>query len=155
MASAIPSASRYFALPGLPFDAVAGVVLRKTFTISSATRSNSSAGTSQSGALRLINAALLISRSGGPRRPSTSAAQAETADALADDRREIRGVLVDRATGARGTPTHRRAKRGDTGEVADRVLFLDAGVVVEQGPAQQVIDHPRHPRTREFLSAGL
>ncbi len=40
-------------------------------------------------------------------------------------------------------------------EVADEVVFLDAGRVVEQGPPAQVIDHPRHPRTREFLSKVL
>lgn len=37
-------------------------------------------------------------------------------------------------------------------EVADRVVFLDGGVVVEEGPAEQVIDHPREARTRAFLS---
>ena len=37
-------------------------------------------------------------------------------------------------------------------EVADRVVFLDGGVVVEEGPATQVIDAPREERTRAFLS---
>ena len=37
-------------------------------------------------------------------------------------------------------------------EVADRVVFLDGGVVVEEGPAAQVIDAPREERTRAFLS---
>jgi polar amino acid transport system ATP-binding protein len=37
-------------------------------------------------------------------------------------------------------------------EVADRVVFMDAGVVVEQGPPQQVISNPQHERTRSFLS---
>ncbi len=37
-------------------------------------------------------------------------------------------------------------------EVADRVIFMDGGVIVEQGPAEQVIDHPREQRTRAFLS---
>ena len=37
-------------------------------------------------------------------------------------------------------------------EVADRIVFMDGGVVVEEGPAEQVIDHPRQPRTKEFLS---
>ena len=36
-------------------------------------------------------------------------------------------------------------------EVADRVVFMDKGVVVEEGPARQVIETPRHERTREFL----
>ncbi|MEV8437628.1 amino acid ABC transporter ATP-binding protein [Actinosynnema sp. NPDC051121] len=37
-------------------------------------------------------------------------------------------------------------------DVADTVVFLDAGVVVEQGPPGQVLDDPQHPRTRAFLS---
>ena len=37
-------------------------------------------------------------------------------------------------------------------EVADRVLFMDGGVIVEEGPAEQVIDHPSEARTRAFLS---
>ncbi|MDF1479664.1 amino acid ABC transporter ATP-binding protein [Leifsonia sp. H3M29-4] len=40
-------------------------------------------------------------------------------------------------------------------EVADRVVFLDGGVIVEQGTAEQVLEHPREPRTREFLSRVL
>ena len=36
-------------------------------------------------------------------------------------------------------------------QVADRVMFLDAGVIVEDGTAAAVIDTPQHPRTREFL----
>ena len=36
-------------------------------------------------------------------------------------------------------------------EVADRVIFMDAGKVVEQGPPEAVIDNPRHERTRRFL----
>src|SRR5829696_4223434 len=36
-------------------------------------------------------------------------------------------------------------------EVADRVVFMDAGVVVEQGDPRQVISNPQHPRTRSFL----
>ncbi|KQR34500.1 amino acid ABC transporter ATP-binding protein [Curtobacterium sp. Leaf154] len=37
-------------------------------------------------------------------------------------------------------------------EVADHVVFLDHGRVVEQGPPTQVLDHPQHTRTRDFLS---
>jgi polar amino acid transport system permease protein len=36
-------------------------------------------------------------------------------------------------------------------EVADRVIFMDGGQVVEQGPPEAVIDAPRHERTRRFL----
>ena len=37
-------------------------------------------------------------------------------------------------------------------DVADRILFMDGGVVVEEGPAHQVIEHPREERTKQFLS---
>jgi polar amino acid transport system ATP-binding protein len=40
-------------------------------------------------------------------------------------------------------------------EVADRVVFMDDGVVVEDGPPSQVIGEPRHERTRTFLSRVL
>jgi len=40
-------------------------------------------------------------------------------------------------------------------EVADRVIFLDAGVVLEEGPADQVIGNPREERTRAFLRRVL
>jgi polar amino acid transport system ATP-binding protein len=36
-------------------------------------------------------------------------------------------------------------------QVADRVCFLDAGVLGEQGPPEQVLDDPRESRTRQFL----
>ncbi|SER73685.1 amino acid ABC transporter ATP-binding protein, PAAT family [Pedococcus cremeus] len=36
-------------------------------------------------------------------------------------------------------------------DVADRVVFMDAGVVVEEGPPSQCIDAPQHERTRRFL----
>jgi polar amino acid transport system ATP-binding protein len=37
-------------------------------------------------------------------------------------------------------------------EVADRVVFMDGGVVVEQGPPSEVVMRPQHKRTRAFLS---
>ncbi|MFE9747624.1 amino acid ABC transporter ATP-binding protein [Saccharothrix saharensis] len=40
-------------------------------------------------------------------------------------------------------------------DVADTVVFMDAGVVVEQGTPAQVLDDPQHPRTRAFLSKVL
>jgi polar amino acid transport system ATP-binding protein len=40
-------------------------------------------------------------------------------------------------------------------EVADIVLFMDEGVVVERGSPAEVLAHPGHPRTREFLSQML
>jgi polar amino acid transport system ATP-binding protein len=36
-------------------------------------------------------------------------------------------------------------------EVADRVIFMDQGIVVEEGPAREVIDQPKHERTKAFL----
>ncbi|WIX80858.1 amino acid ABC transporter ATP-binding protein [Amycolatopsis carbonis] len=40
-------------------------------------------------------------------------------------------------------------------EVADKVLFMDGGVVVEAGPPDQVIGDPKHQRTKEFLARVL
>ena len=40
-------------------------------------------------------------------------------------------------------------------EVADRVLFLDGGVVVEEGRPDEIFSHPKEQRTREFLSKVL
>ncbi len=40
-------------------------------------------------------------------------------------------------------------------EVADHVVFLSEGVVVEQGSPQQVLDDPQHQRTKDFLSKVL
>ncbi len=40
-------------------------------------------------------------------------------------------------------------------EVADRVLFLDGGLIVEEGKPDEIFSHPREQRTREFLSKVL
>ncbi|SEG93320.1 polar amino acid transport system ATP-binding protein [Actinacidiphila yanglinensis] len=67
---------------------------------------------------------------------------------------EVLAVIRDLATG--GTTlivvTH---EIGFAREVADTVVFLDGGRIVEQGPPAQVLSAPRHPRTREFLSRVL
>ncbi|WP_328917371.1 MULTISPECIES: amino acid ABC transporter ATP-binding protein [unclassified Streptomyces] len=67
---------------------------------------------------------------------------------------EVLDVIKDLATS--GTTlivvTH---EIGFAREVADTVVFLDGGRVVEQGPPEQVLNHPSHPRTREFLSRVL
>jgi polar amino acid transport system ATP-binding protein len=39
--------------------------------------------------------------------------------------------------------------------VADRVVFMDAGVIVEQGPPEQVLGAPAHERTKRFLQRVL
>ena len=38
-------------------------------------------------------------------------------------------------------------------QVADRVIFMDAGVIVEEGPPSEVLTNPAHERTRRFLRA--
>jgi polar amino acid transport system ATP-binding protein len=40
-------------------------------------------------------------------------------------------------------------------DVADRVIFMDGGRIIEQGSAAQVIDHPNEERTRSFLGRML
>ena len=40
-------------------------------------------------------------------------------------------------------------------EAADHVVFMDGGVVVEQGPPEAVLVDPQHPRTRAFLARVL
>jgi polar amino acid transport system ATP-binding protein len=40
-------------------------------------------------------------------------------------------------------------------DVADRVLFLDGGVIVEQGAAKSVLNQPQHARTQDFLRRVL
>lgn len=37
-------------------------------------------------------------------------------------------------------------------DVADRIVFMDGGVIVEEGPAEQVVNNPQHQRTKEFLA---
>ena len=36
-------------------------------------------------------------------------------------------------------------------EIANRVCFLDGGVILEQGPPEQIFSSPQEPRTRQFL----
>jgi polar amino acid transport system ATP-binding protein len=36
-------------------------------------------------------------------------------------------------------------------EIADRVCFLDKGVILEQGPPEEIFTAPREPRTQQFL----
>ncbi|MDB5843586.1 MAG: amino acid transporter ATP-binding protein family [Polaromonas sp.] len=40
-------------------------------------------------------------------------------------------------------------------EVADRVIFIDGGVIVEQGPSKEVLNNPQNPRTQDFLRRVL
>jgi polar amino acid transport system ATP-binding protein len=64
---------------------------------------------------------------------------------------EVLAVMRDLAGGGMTmmVVTH---EMGFAREVADRVVFMDEGVVVESGPAAAVIDTPRERRTRDFLA---
>ncbi len=61
--------------------------------------------------------------------------------------RVIRGLAEQKTTMI--IVTHEMAFARD---VADRVIFMDGGVIVEQGDPRQVIEHPQEERTRQFLS---
>ncbi|MEU8950580.1 amino acid ABC transporter ATP-binding protein [Streptomyces sp. NPDC048489] len=67
---------------------------------------------------------------------------------------EVLAVIKDLATS--GTTllivTH---EIGFAREIADRVVFIDSGKIIEQGPPSEVLDKPRHERTRDFLSKVL
>ncbi|MFC0439971.1 amino acid ABC transporter ATP-binding protein [Kutzneria buriramensis] len=67
---------------------------------------------------------------------------------------EVLGVMKDlAATGMTMiVVTH---EIGFAREVADTVVFLDGGRIVESGPPADVLDNPRHDRARAFLSAVL
>jgi polar amino acid transport system ATP-binding protein len=36
-------------------------------------------------------------------------------------------------------------------DIADRICFLDDGVILEQGPPEELLSRPREPRTQQFL----
>src|SRR5690606_12706485 len=40
-------------------------------------------------------------------------------------------------------------------EVSDRIVFMDKGVIVEEGPPEQLLVNPKHDRTKEFLKRTL
>ncbi|MFJ3824601.1 amino acid ABC transporter ATP-binding protein [Streptomyces nodosus] len=71
---------------------------------------------------------------------------------------ELVGEVLDVIKDLAGTGTTMIVVTHEIGfarEVADTVVFLDGGVVVEQGPPEAVLDAPRHARTRAFLSKVL
>ena len=37
-------------------------------------------------------------------------------------------------------------------EIADRVIFLDGGVICEEGTPEEIFNHPKEERTRQFLA---
>ena len=59
----------------------------------------------------------------------------------------IRGLAEQKTTMI--IVTHEMAFAGD---VAEQVIFMDGGLIVEQGDAHQGIDHPQELRTQQFLS---
>ena len=63
---------------------------------------------------------------------------------------EVLGVIRELAAGGMTMliATH---EMGFAREIANRVCFLDEGVVLEQGPPEQLFRDPREPRTRQFL----
>ena len=65
--------------------------------------------------------------------------------------REVLDVMLDLAKQGRTMiiVTHEMHFARD---VADRILFMDGGVVVEEGPAKQLIEHPQEERTKQFLA---
>ncbi|MMZ63515.1 Glutamine transport ATP-binding protein GlnQ [compost metagenome] len=40
-------------------------------------------------------------------------------------------------------------------DVGDRIIFMDQGVIVEQGPPEQVFGNPQEERTRQFLKNAM
>ncbi|MBQ4207561.1 MAG: amino acid ABC transporter ATP-binding protein, partial [Clostridia bacterium] len=40
-------------------------------------------------------------------------------------------------------------------EVADRVIFMEEGLIVEEGPPEQVFNSPKEARTKDFLNCVL
>ena len=67
---------------------------------------------------------------------------------------EVLEVVRDLSRGERTllVVTH---QMGFAGEISDRVVFLDGGRMVEQGPPEQLLENPREPRTRAFLKRVL
>ena len=65
----------------------------------------------------------------------------------------VRGVLDVMRSLAEGgmtmvVVTH---EMGFAREVADRVIFMEGGVIVEEGTPEEVFDHPKNERTKDFL----
>ncbi|MFC5212664.1 amino acid ABC transporter ATP-binding protein [Streptomyces coerulescens] len=71
---------------------------------------------------------------------------------------ELVGEVLDVIRDLAGTGTTMIVVTHEIGfarEVADSLVFMDGGIVVEQGPPAVVLDNPRKERTRDFLSKVL
>ena len=64
--------------------------------------------------------------------------------------RDVLGVMKELARGGMTmiVVTH---EMGFARDVADRVIFMDGGVIVEEGTPEEVFDHPKSDRTKDFL----
>ncbi len=64
--------------------------------------------------------------------------------------RDVLGVMKELARGGMTmiVVTH---EMGFARDVADRVIFMDGGVIVEEGTPEEVFDHPTSERTKDFL----
>jgi putative amino-acid transport system ATP-binding protein len=62
--------------------------------------------------------------------------------------------LLRRIAEARQTMLIVTHEMGFAREIADRVLFMDGGRIVEEGPPEQIFERPRDPRTQAFLRRG-
>ncbi len=64
--------------------------------------------------------------------------------------RDVLGVMKELARGGMTmiVVTH---EMGFARDVADRVIFMDGGVIVEEGTPEEVFDHPQSDRTKDFL----
>ncbi|SES33805.1 amino acid ABC transporter ATP-binding protein, PAAT family [Tranquillimonas rosea] len=77
----------------------------------------------------------------------TSALDPEMVGEVLDVMRDLAGTGVTMVI-----VTH---EMGFASQVADRVIFMDGGEIVEAGPPNELLGAPKHPRTRNFLSAVL
>ena len=65
--------------------------------------------------------------------------------------RDVLNVMRDLALHSGMTMIVVTHEMGFARDVADRVVFMEGGVVVEQGLPEEVFDHPKTQRTKEFL----
>ena len=67
---------------------------------------------------------------------------------------EVLSVMKDLADGGMTmvVVTH---EMGFARETSDRVLFMDEGIIQEQGTPEDIFEHPQNPRTIKFLSQVL
>ncbi|MBQ1840538.1 MAG: amino acid ABC transporter ATP-binding protein [Atopobiaceae bacterium] len=67
--------------------------------------------------------------------------------------RDVLGVMRELALHGDMTMIVVTHEMGFARDVGDRVVFMEGGVVVEQGLPEQVFDHPQHDRTKQFLGS--